>query len=445
MKITKVGEYGKGWIVVDTDEGRQKRSGGTVSWRCNNVGNLKFGEFTKKFGAVGRDFGGHSVFPTVEDGKRAKYALLFGDGSRYVDKTILAAMRIYAPADDPDADNDPDGYARFLGKRVGVPVSFVLRKMNDDQRSKFIDAISFFEGYKEGTITKMGSSASMGSHKKPGGLRTKLRLGTGKVMGPAYIQEFLAEKGSYHEELDGDLGKASLEAIVDYLRSQDVDATSWSKAQKIVGIEQAIYKKDGLEVGKIDGKVGPQTKYAREVWAAKQSRDEKAVAEITTFRDKPVVKVHWPLQSECRTYFGNVGENQTKLILPFPMVLAWDKSVVVKSYSCHEKVREPMERIWKRTLDEYGYEKIKELRLDLFGGCLNVRKMRGGSSWSQHAWGIAVDIDPDRNALNTPWKQAQMSKPAYEKFVQFWYDEGAISLGKEANFDAQHFQFSHLR
>jgi hypothetical protein len=80
----------------------------------------------------------------------------------------------------------------------------------------------------------------------------------------------------------------------------------------------------------------------------------------------------------------------------------------------------------------------------MFGGCLNVRKMRGGSSWSQHAWGIAVDIDPERNALHTTWKNAQMSKPEYEKFVQFWYDEGAINLGVERDFDPMHFQFSRL-
>ena len=443
MIFQKVVDYGKGWIVVDTDEGRVKVSGGSVSFRCRNPGNLKFGDFAKKFGAVGRDFGGHSVFPTVEDGKRAKYALLFGEGSRYVNKSILAAMRIYAPTDDPDADNDPDGYARFLGKRVGVPVSFVLSEMNDDQRSKFIDAISFFEGYKVGTVTKMGSSASMGSTKKK---PSKMKLGasTGKVMGPAYIQEFLAEKGSYHEELDGDLGKASLEAIVDYLRSQDVDATSWSKAQKIVGIEQAIYKKDGLEIGKIDGKVGPQTKYAREVWAAKQSGDEKAVEEITTIRDKPVKQAYWPTQAECRSFYGNVGENQKKLILPFPMVLAWDLKETVLSYSCHEKVHDAMLRIWNRTFDHYGMEKIKELHLNYFGGCLNVRKMRGGSNWSMHSWGIAVDIDPDRNELKTPWKKSQMSKPEYAPFVQFWYDEGAINLGKEADMDSMHHQFARL-
>ena len=104
-----------------------------------------------------------------------------------------------------------------------------------------------------------------------------------------------------------------------------------------------------------------------------------------------------------------------------------------------------MERIWQRTLDYYGMQKIQELGINLFGGCLNVRPIRGGSTWSMHSWGIAVDIDPDRNALHTSWKDSQMSKPEYKKFVEFWYDEGAINLGKEANFDSMHFQFARLR
>jgi hypothetical protein len=157
-----------------------------------------------------------------------------------------------------------------------------------------------------------------------------------------------------------------------------------------------------------------------------------------------LIKPTWPKQADCMRYFGNVGKNQVMCQVPFTMVLAWDTNVKVKQYSCHRLVKEPMERIWNRTLEHYGYEKIVDLRLHYFGGCLNVRQMRGGSSWSMHSWGIAVDIDPDRNQLNMNRKEATLSKPVYDKFWQFVYDEGAISLGIERDYDWMHFQFARL-
>lgn len=158
----------------------------------------------------------------------------------------------------------------------------------------------------------------------------------------------------------------------------------------------------------------------------------------------PKTKPTWPVQADCMRYYGNVGKNQVMCQVPFTMVLAWDTKTKLTQYSCHKYVKDPMERIWNRTLEHYGYEKIVDLRLHYFGGCLNVRQMRGGSSWSMHSWGIAVDIDPDRNQLNMNRKEASLSKPAYDKFWQFVYDEGAISLGIERDFDWMHFQFSRL-
>jgi len=85
-------------------------------------------------------------------------------------------------------------------------------------------------------------------------------------------------------------------------------------------------------------------------------------------------------------------------------------------------------------------EKIKELRLDLFGGCLNVRKMRGGSSWSMHSWGIAVDLDPDKNQLTWGKDRASFAKSEYDPFWKIVADEGWTSLGKAENRDWMHFE-----
>ncbi len=269
------------------------------------------------------------------------------------------------------------------------------------------------------------------------------------------IQRLLKKKDFYEDDIDGKLGPASYDAMALLAQSLDHDTSGWSRVRLKTFAEAEVYKSLGLSVGNNDGKVDHTVTEAREDYktdAVKNFRDKAdelfkegivpaAVKKVFT---QTTPSTNWPRQSECSSFYGGVGTNQTTLVLPYQMVLAWEPKTVIKKFSCHKKVVTNMERIFSRTLDHYGYEKIKELRLHYWGGCLNVRKMRGGSSWSMHSWGIAVDMDPDRNALRTSWKNAQMSKPAYKKFVEFWYDEGAINLGVERDYDAMHFQLCRL-
>lgn len=191
---------------------------------------------------------------------------------------------------------------------------------------------------------------------------------------------------------------------------------------------------------------------SKKIWLADWTI-EKLWPEVSFTSSSPkIVKVEstpkktysWPRQSSAKDFYGEVGTSQVKCQLPFTMVLAWDTGTKLTSYSCHKLVKEPMERIWNRVYEHYGYDKIVDLRLHMFGGCLNVRKMRGGSSWSMHSWGAAVDIDPERNALHMNKSQATLSKPIYDKYWEFIYDEGAIGLGPERDFDWMHFQFMKL-
>ncbi len=104
--------------------------------------------------------------------------------------------------------------------------------------------------------------------------------------------------------------------------------------------------------------------------------------------------------------------------------LAWERNTTVSTMRCHKLVAEPLLRIFRATLDHYGMEKIRELGLDLYGGCFNNRSIIGGKATSMHAWGIAVDMDPDRNGLNIPAPKAVLSGPEYAAFWQFVEAEG---------------------
>jgi hypothetical protein len=153
----------------------------------------------------------------------------------------------------------------------------------------------------------------------------------------------------------------------------------------------------------------------------------------------------WPTESECPKFYGPKGENQTSIVLPYAMVLAWDVSAKVSRMTCHEKVADPMRRIFTKLLEEYGEAKLRELGIDRFGGCLNVRLKRGSrTSWSIHSWGCAVDLDPDRNGLRETSKTARFARPQYLPMWKIIEGEGAVSLGRARNFDWMHWQFARI-
>ena len=126
--------------------------------------------------------------------------------------------------------------------------------------------------------------------------------------------------------------------------------------------------------------------------------------------------------------------------LPYPMRLAWDKKTKVNRISCHRLVANNFLNVFNELLSTYGYDKIVELGIDLYGGCFNYRKMRGGTDWSKHSWGVAIDLSPELNGLKTSWAKSQFSKPVYKPMIDIFYKHGFISLGKEKLFDAMHFE-----
>lgn len=159
-------------------------------------------------------------------------------------------------------------------------------------------------------------------------------------------------------------------------------------------------------------------------------------------REKP--RSQWPLQKDCIAFYGAPGNPRCTAGRVTPKAhLFYDKSVV-RSFQCHELVAPSMQRIFDRTIDHYGEKEWRRLGLDRFSGCFNVRPMRGGTAWSMHSWGIAVDLDASRNTLHQTAATAEFAKPAYVPFWNIVESEGAISLGRARGYDFMHLQFARL-
>lgn len=144
--------------------------------------------------------------------------------------------------------------------------------------------------------------------------------------------------------------------------------------------------------------------------------------------------------------YGQPGDaTQLKVItLPYPMRIAWDTKVSISKMQCHRLVAANFINVFNDLLAHYGLDRIKELGIDLYGGCVNVRLMRGSKTkWSRHAWGIAIDLDPARNKLRETSKTARFARPEYKPMIDIFYKHGFESLGVEKNYDWMHFEISN--
>ena len=134
------------------------------------------------------------------------------------------------------------------------------------------------------------------------------------------------------------------------------------------------------------------------------------------------------------------GSYLTTIQLPFPMRLAWDKKTSVTKMRVHKKVAQDFINVFNELLAVYGLAKIQALGIDLFGGCFAFRAMRGGSDYSRHSWGIAIDLDPERNTLKETSKTARFARPEYKPMIDIFYKHGFVNLGVEKNYDWMHFE-----
>ena len=213
----------------------------------------------------------------------------------------------------------------------------------------------------------------------------------------------------------------------------------------------------GLYTGVIDDKWGDVTEQALKAFQRNNGLPENGKIS-TKLLDllfvKPIpdrvqqsppkpIKSKWPHDDTASliSFYGEPGEDNVLMPLPYDFRLSYDLNTVVKRVMVHAKCRDAWEEIFTRTLDTYGLATLKDLRLHYFGGGMVHRTIRGGTRLSTHNW-CAMDFDPANNGLKTSWKDAAFSRPEYKEFWQIVESVGGVSLGKQFDYDAMHIQFA---
>jgi hypothetical protein len=144
--ISRIMQTGPGFNVVQYQDGRIERRTGSRNWRNNNPGNLEFGDFSRRYGALGSD-GRFAIFPTYEAGQRAKEALLF-EGRGYSGMNIAQAITRYAPPN----ENDTNMYIRTVSNAVRLSPTTPMNTLNPEQRRILLAAMERVEGFRVGRI-----------------------------------------------------------------------------------------------------------------------------------------------------------------------------------------------------------------------------------------------------------------------------------------------------
>jgi hypothetical protein len=266
------------------------------------------------------------------------------------------------------------------------------------------------------------------------------------------VQNHLRALGHFAGNPDGITGPITDAAVVKGLTARvgelPAGALGFSPERRMTMLLQLICKDKGIECEPIDGFWGPVTQNSYESLVHLIDRGSLP----PNWRDDEPSDANphiWPRdrgnQQEMRSFYGPPGSPPMKKVrCPWNLKLAWDKSVSITHIGCHAKVANSVEDVLQKVHAHYGEAELKRMRLDLYGGCFFNRRKRGGSTWSTHAWAIALDWDPERNQLKWGRDRASLDHPSYDFWWHAWEAEGWVSLGRTRNFDWMHVQAARV-
>ena len=132
--------------------------------------------------------------------------------------------------------------------------------------------------------------------------------------------------------------------------------------------------------------------------------------------------------------FGAAGDetNMVKISLPYPMRASWNPESIIRTFYGHRFIAEAAVEAFEEILDYFGYEFLRKVDLDKYGGCFANRNITQGQRKSVHAWGLAVDIVPHLGSYGSP------SVIPYH-MVRAFMDRGFMWGGNWKNPDGMHF------
>lgn len=118
-------------------------------------------------------------------------------------------------------------------------------------------------------------------------------------------------------------------------------------------------------------------------------------------------------------------------VLPFAIPLAWDTSKSATGIRCHKLLAPLFEEVFRQIVARGLQSAVKT-----YGGCYQFRAKRNGVKPSTHSWGIAIDLNPNTNAMGSA---GDMDPRLVELFEGLGFVWGGRWAGRGK--DPMHFQY----
>ncbi|MGA7178507.1 MAG: M15 family metallopeptidase [Thiobacillaceae bacterium] len=125
------------------------------------------------------------------------------------------------------------------------------------------------------------------------------------------------------------------------------------------------------------------------------------------------------------------AERMVKAALPFSIPLSWNTAQSASAIRCHKIVAPIMEEVFRQIAAQGLKSSVKT-----YGGCYVFRAKRGQVKPSAHSRGIAIDLNPNTNAMGTA---SDMDPRLVELFEHNGFTWGGRWTGRSK--DPMHFQY----
>src|SRR5216683_2356754 len=117
-------------------------------------------------------------------------------------------------------------------------------------------------------------------------------------------------------------------------------------------------------------------------------------------------------------FYGKPGSSLVYCNPTFEMQTSWMEGGVYKpitKFSVHSKCLDAFNTVFENIWNHVGKDinAIYHYNLHRFGGCFNIRSIRGATRPSVHSFGAAIDINPDGAPMGSRERPSQEQLPDF--------------------------------